>query len=476
MLNKNRPLTIIISTREIDEKYIQHVEKMFSHPKNQIIVYENKGESSLTEIYNRGFSESTNDIVVFMHDDLILETSNITPKIIKLFDNNPEYGIIGLAGTTALVNATWWNIRESMHGVVGHLNGGKRHVNKYSKTYGDDLKEVVAIDGLFMAINKNKIKHKFNEEFKDFHFYDIPICLDNVIEGVKVGVTTKIMVTHKSIGETNKKWEKNRLLFEALYEKQLPYVIEEQCDLTTFVVCHDARIVEHIILNKKYDSLGNVKIMFVGNDDYSLIEKYDNVIITKNLKHNIEQYPNFTAFTAWYAIWKNNLCQTKYINLLEYDTNLDKLFALNLKLVINKNEPKVISYFPVNTENYHYIQNPDWVTSIFKGISEYYKISIPIIVDRVTAFFKENNREPLWPSTNNVCFEYKYFNDYMEWINPLIDYMKDDIYAGHNQERALSFYSFITNTPVYYFQGKIEHVQADSHKTQGHQVTKQILA
>lgn len=62
----------------------------------------------------------------------------------------------------------------------------------------------------------------FNEEFKGFHFYDLPICVENFMSGVKIGLTTKIRVTHKSIGETNKKWEKNKLFFEATYEKYFP--------------------------------------------------------------------------------------------------------------------------------------------------------------------------------------------------------------------------------------------------------------
>jgi hypothetical protein len=46
--------------------------------------------------------------------------------------------------------------------------------------------------------------------------------VENHLDGVKVGVTTKIMVTHKSIGMVNKQWEKNKLFFEALYEKHFP--------------------------------------------------------------------------------------------------------------------------------------------------------------------------------------------------------------------------------------------------------------
>lgn len=219
----NQPVSVVIPTREIDDNYLKHVSKMFSHPKTEIIVYENNGEKSLPQIYNQGLNESTNDIVVFMHDDLILETSNITPKIIKLFDKHLNYGIIGLAGTDNLLSGMWWQDRTSMYGVVGHENEGKRHVNHYSKgDYSEKLKEVLVIDGLFMMIHKGRIKHKFNEQFEGFHFYDLPICLENHLDGVKVGVTTKIRVTHKSIGMVNKKWEKNKLLFEALYESNFP--------------------------------------------------------------------------------------------------------------------------------------------------------------------------------------------------------------------------------------------------------------
>ena len=54
-------------------------------------------------------------------------------------------------------------------------------------------------------------------------------------------------------------------------------------------------------------------------------------------------------------------------------------------------------------------------------------------------------------------------------------FIKEDKNAGHNQERALSFFSILNRTPVNYFPGYIEHVQADSHKTQGHEVKKQLI-
>jgi len=215
-------ITVVCSTRKIDESYVKHVRKFFSHPKNQYIFVENDGSKSLTQVYNEGLEQSINDIVVFIHDDLEFETKNLTPKIIKLFDRNPEYGILGLAGTDNLLSGQWWEDKDSMQGQVGHINGDKRYVSKYSKSFGDTIKEVTVIDGLFMMVHKKRIKKTFDTQFEGFHFYDLPICLLNHLEGVKIGVTTKIKLYHKSIGEVDKKWRKNKLFFEALYEKYLP--------------------------------------------------------------------------------------------------------------------------------------------------------------------------------------------------------------------------------------------------------------
>ena len=226
MSKNNEVVSVVISTRMIDDEYLKHVEKMFSHPNTEILMYENDGEMSLTQIYNKGLKESVNDIVVFMHDDLILETSNMTPKIVKLFEKHPDYGIIGIAGTDKLTSGRWWDNRENMFGVVGHIHEGKRHVNHYSKgVFNDVLKDVVIVDGLFFIVRKSLLKQDFNEQFEGFHFYDISFCVENQFEGVKIGLTTKFGVTHKSVGITNKQWEKNKLLFEALFEKRLPLTI-----------------------------------------------------------------------------------------------------------------------------------------------------------------------------------------------------------------------------------------------------------
>ena len=80
MSKNNYPVSVVISTRKIDDEYLKHVSKMFSHPKTEILVYENEGEYSLPQLYNVGLRDSQYDDVVFMHDDLTIETVNVTKK------------------------------------------------------------------------------------------------------------------------------------------------------------------------------------------------------------------------------------------------------------------------------------------------------------------------------------------------------------------------------------------------------------
>jgi len=215
-------ITIGFSTRNDNPEYIKHLQKMFSHPKVQIIQKINNGEKSLTKVYNEILVESKFNYVVLLHDDLILETKNLTPKIIKMFEKTPEYGVIGIAGTTDLIDGRWWRLKESMNGIVTHARDGKTWVSKYSEHQGETIKDVVVLDGLFLIVNKNKIKHNFDEEFDGFHLYDVSFCFSNYINGVKIGLTTQFKVTHKSIGMVNEQWEKNKKQFEEKYKSNLP--------------------------------------------------------------------------------------------------------------------------------------------------------------------------------------------------------------------------------------------------------------
>lgn len=216
-------ITVIYCTRESKPEHKEHLIKTSGlHKHIEVIEIINNGES-LTKAYNRGLKEAKNDIVVFCHDDLTIETKQWGNKLIKMFEKNPEFGIIGVAGSKNMPESgQWWANPKKMYGRVAHTHEGKTWLSAYSDDLGQTLEEVVVCDGVWFALDKTIIKKEFNENVEGFHFYDVTFAFENYLEGVKVGVTTAIRINHQSIGMTNESWEKNRADFSEAYQAHLP--------------------------------------------------------------------------------------------------------------------------------------------------------------------------------------------------------------------------------------------------------------
>lgn len=215
-------ITIGYSTRVSNPQFQEYLKKSAGNPKVQVIEKVNNGEKNLSQVYNEIISESKFEIVVLCHDDVYFDTNNWCPKLVKHFEKS-DYSILGMAGTTHMPSSgMWWEDRSKMYGIVNHESGGKKWESKYADSLGNDVKEVVVVDGVFIALNKNRIKENFDESVSGFHLYDINFCFKNFLNSAKIGVITNIRLTHKSIGITNEQWEINRKIFAEKYINNLP--------------------------------------------------------------------------------------------------------------------------------------------------------------------------------------------------------------------------------------------------------------
>jgi len=204
-------ITVAFSTRKIDPSFVELLKKTSGIKSLEVLPFENNGEYSLTQVYNMVLEKSSNDIVVLCHDDLYFDSNNWGQKVLNHFKRNPDYGILGVAGATKLPKSgMWWEDRSKMKGIVNHESGGKKWESKYSPSKGNEVDEVVLVDGLFIAVDKTKIQEKFDESVVGFHFYDVDFCYTNFQKEVSIGVVYDIRITHKSIGQTNEQWELNR--------------------------------------------------------------------------------------------------------------------------------------------------------------------------------------------------------------------------------------------------------------------------
>jgi glycosyltransferase involved in cell wall biosynthesis len=274
-------ISIVMSTTQKDENYIQRAIKTSGLKDVEFLCYENNNEFSLTEIYNRGLKESKNDIVVFIHDDLEFESESKWGKKLVTHFNSSNYGILGKAGCTEMPkSATWWGNPSEMVGRVHHQmihpKTGKKvkWLSEYSGSFGGEIIPVVAVDGLFFAVHKKRIKKNFDENIKGFHLYEVDFCINNFIESVNIGVVFDFPISHKSIGQTNEQWEENRKQVADKYADTLPLTINTEL------------IVNHRVVKIKKEP--KVTMIIPTKGRVEMIEKLITSIVEKSAYKNIE--------------------------------------------------------------------------------------------------------------------------------------------------------------------------------------------
>lgn len=219
-------ITIIYSThkdKDYNDKFKTHLLNSVGLNDVQILEYQNNNEYSLAQVYNSGITESIYDIIVCCHNDIKLE-KGWGIKLLEDFNNNPEFGIIGKAGSCYFPKSGiyWERMQQTMVGQVWHHPvGQKKWINNYSPKL-PFLVPVVTIDGLFISFDKNKIKHKFDESFGKFHFYDHGFSVPNYLDKVRIGVTSSFEITHESVGQPNQEFFESKTKFLEKYGYRLP--------------------------------------------------------------------------------------------------------------------------------------------------------------------------------------------------------------------------------------------------------------
>jgi len=228
-------------------------------------------------------------------------------------------------------------------------------------------------------------------------------------------------------------------------------------NIQSFIFVHDQDILLEKIKSNVFSCLENVIYVFVGNKDVNKIENYSNVIICRNLPQNIENYPKLTSFTGWYALWKNNLINSDYINLFEYDIDISENFnMLFFEEFIKDNE--IIGYIPYNVHSPSFLGHPEVSEDLVKSISKNYHIDS-------YNYVKSLPQNVLCSLTSNHTFSRKAFIHYMNWVEPLIDDIKNSPKAGHQIERSIPLFYILNNIKTIIVPNILHHYQLNSHKT-----------
>jgi GT2 family glycosyltransferase len=305
-------ITIIYSTHKdenYNNKFKQHLLQSSGLKDIQILEYINHNKFSLSELYNKGISESKFDILVCCHNDIKLE-NGWGKKLLKDFLDNSDYGIIGKAGSCYFPESGvyWERMQQTMVGqVYHHPDGQKKWVNNYSSKL-PFLIPVVTIDGLFMSFDKTKIKHQFDETIGKFHFYDHLFCIPNYLDEVKIGVTSSFEITHQSVGQPNQEFWESREKFIEKWGNNLPLDLKP------------SKVYVPEIKEKPIKNIGKVAIIIPTKGNVEML--FD--CVNSFYQHcNSDLFDVFIADTGSSEIekeWINtNILPLGNIKLIEYD-------------------------------------------------------------------------------------------------------------------------------------------------------------
>jgi len=218
---------VIFCSKEKDnEKFINHIKDTCGCDCHVYSIHNPEGVS-LSKIYSDMLKSPDihENVVIFIHDDIEFLRKNWGKEILRLFNEHEDYGIIGVAGSAQFdANAAWWNY-DKKFGQVLHRSEGNSWLTAFSPLLDKDLQEVVVIDGLFIAIQKDRVPENFSADLEGFDFYDIYFCLSNYFsknKKSKIGVTTNIRVAHNSIGKLKPTWYTNRNIINELFGEHYP--------------------------------------------------------------------------------------------------------------------------------------------------------------------------------------------------------------------------------------------------------------
>ena len=302
-------ITIIYSTHKdesYNNKFKQHLLQTVGLNDVQILEFVNHNQYSLSQVYNSGVTQSIYDIVVCCHNDIKLE-KNWGKKLLEDYSNNPEFGIIGKAGSCYFPESGvyWDRMKQTMVGqVYHHPDGQKKWLNKYSPKL-PFLIPVVTIDGLFMSFDKTKCKHFFDESIGKFHFYDHLFCVPNYLDGVKIGVTSSFEITHQSIGQPNQEFWESKDKFVERWGEKLPLDLKP-----SFVYAPE-------IKRKHFKKFGKIAIIIPTKGKVEMLKE----CVDSFHEHcDKEKYDIFVADTGSTEEEKNWIKENiNNITLIEYD-------------------------------------------------------------------------------------------------------------------------------------------------------------
>ena len=227
-------ISIIICSRQqsIRKELQDNINDTMGCEHELIVIDNSQNNFTIFQAYNEGIRQSNHEIFCFIHDDIVFHSKGWGAKLLEIFSTETKIGLVGVAGAKVKTKlpSGWWNcpLEFKEVNIIQHLKSGVVEKWDYGFKNGP-LSEVVAIDGVFIAMKKD-CNFYFNELLVGFHNYDLNISFECIQKGFKIVVTNEILIEHYSNGEINNSWYESTDKVHSFYQNSLPLLTKDASD------------------------------------------------------------------------------------------------------------------------------------------------------------------------------------------------------------------------------------------------------
>lgn len=230
-MSSNPILSVIICSVNADKlaSTVNNLRRNSGIPIEILSLDNNKLNWSICKVYNYLAQQASAEYILFIHEDVHINTYNWGPVIIqKLSDRNT--GVIGFAGSMVHTKACSGWVQAGHKGAVGEVKTPESYdENLYvSSIYNVKFQSVISIDGLAMFVRKEVwSKIRFDDALlHGFHGYDLDFSLHTSIEYTNY-VVTGLNVFHFSKGCFNEAWLLATIFLQKKWHRYLPMCIQD---------------------------------------------------------------------------------------------------------------------------------------------------------------------------------------------------------------------------------------------------------
>jgi GT2 family glycosyltransferase len=194
---KNLEEIIIIDNSEKDFVASEELHKEFDFDFiNKLKIIRNYSNLGVRESLNQGWKNSTGEIVLFMHNDLMIYEHDFDEKLKQAFEKNKEVGAIGAFGAKCLGSSDIYTKPYEMSQLArgGNISNARMDKSIHGfRNLQNDFENVAVFDGMFMCIKRELLDKVdgFDAITETFHNYDNLICiksLQNGYENIVIGL------------------------------------------------------------------------------------------------------------------------------------------------------------------------------------------------------------------------------------------------------------------------------------------------